>query len=370
MNLLRACFKAITINSKQLNNHWVKKNQEGFWLSRSSYSMRLIARFRFEESKKKRINVWIPSYFCNESLDEIRKEKVRIYFYPIMENGIPDLRACKKQMTVKNAPDLFFGVHYFGREIDFKEISEFAESFDAWFVEDAAHVLRRSGKIGKYSHFTFFSPHKMLAIPDGSILVFNKDNFFESKKSLERFKKLYQEINVKNFKANVFLIKWVLKRTIQKLGYRRSTYNNLEIFDDNEIKNSSQNLISRMSKFSKKLIMLEKSLESEINTRNENYNFWRNFFKKNNLVGDEIFSNHNLYCPYLFGFKLKDRKQMLKALNLLNKYSIPALSWPDLPKEVYEEETRYKSAIELKRNTLFLPIHSSIKAKSMNKYLS
>ena len=81
MNLLRACFKAITINSKQLNNHWVKKNQEGFWLSRSSYSMRLIARFRFEESKKKRINVWIPSYFCNESLDEIRKEKVIILGY-------------------------------------------------------------------------------------------------------------------------------------------------------------------------------------------------------------------------------------------------------------------------------------------------
>ena len=369
-NLFRACFKAISVNSKQLNNNWVKENQEGFWLSRSSYSMRLIARFRLEECRKKSINVWIPSYFCNESLDEIRKEKVKIYFYPIMENGIPDLGACIKQMTDQNKPDLFFGVHFFGREIDFKKISEFAKSFDAWFIEDAAHVLRSSGKTGRYSQFTFYSPHKILAIPDGSILVFNKDNFFGSESSLGRLKNLYRQMNRKNFKSNIFLIKWVLKRTLQKLGYRKKIYNNLEAFDDNEIRNASQNIISGMSRFSKKLIMLQKNLESEINTRNENYNFWRKFFEKNDLLGDEIFSNHNLSCPYLFGIKLKNRKQMEKALNILNNYSIPALSWPDLPKEVYEEEALYKSSIELKRNTIFLPIHSSINAKSMSKYLS
>ena len=177
-------------------------------------------------------------------------------------------------------------------------------------------------------------------------------------------------MNRKNFKSNIFLIKWVLKRTLQKLGYRKKIYNNLEAFDDNEIRNASQNIISGMSRFSKKLIMLQKNLESEINTRNENYNFWRKFFEKNDLLGDEIFSNHNLSCPYLFGIKLKNRKQMEKALNILNNYSIPALSWPDLPKEVYEEEALYKSSIELKRNTIFLPIHSSINAKSMSKYLS
>ena len=368
--LLRACLGTATIHPKHLDKHWVKENEEGFWLSRSSHSMRLIARFRLEESKKESINVWIPAYFCNESLEPIKKEKVNIYFYPILENGTPDLRACKKQITAHNIPDLFFGVHFFGREINFSETSDFTKSFDAWFIEDAAHVLRTSVNMGKNSHFTFYSPHKILAIPDGSILVFNKANFLKSKYSLERFKHLYEKKNEKNKKLNLFLLKWLIKRTLQKLGYRRNINNSLEIFDDNEIRLNSPNLMSGMSLFSKKLIMLENSLESQINVRNENYNFWRKFFESNNLSGDEIFSNHDLICPYLFGIQLKNRKQMLKALNLLNKYSIPALSWPDLPKEVYKEESLYKCVIELKRHTLFLPIHSSMNIKSMQKYLN
>ena len=38
-------------------------------------------------------------------------------------------------------------------------------------VEDAAHVLIPDMDIGSYGEFTFYSPHKLLAIPDGSVLI-------------------------------------------------------------------------------------------------------------------------------------------------------------------------------------------------------
>ena len=110
-----------TINHNDLSKHWATENGLELWLSRSSYSMRLLARFRLQESKKDSINIWLPGYFCNESLEPLKKEKVNIFFYPLLKDGSPDIRACKKLISTHNTPDLFIAVHFFGREMSLLE---------------------------------------------------------------------------------------------------------------------------------------------------------------------------------------------------------------------------------------------------------
>ena len=322
--------------------------------------MRLLARFRLQESKKDSINIWLPGYFCNESLEPLKKEEVNIFFYPILKDGSPDIQTCKQLIRFHNTPDLFFAVHFFGREMNFSASADFAKSFDAWFVEDAAHVLKRSENIGKYSHFIFYSPHKLIPIADGSIVVLNKENFKEDFKHLsEKFKTLYQNLIKEDKKINFHSIIWLIKRTLQKLGYRKRVNYSLDIFEE-EVRGDSSILDSKISTLSKRLLSLENNLEAEIDIRVRNYNFWRKFFTDNNFSGEEIFSENNFVCPYLFGIKLKDKKQILKALDLLNLYSIPVSSWPDIPQEIYKDKNLFKYVIELKSHTLFLPVHSSL----------
>ncbi len=369
--LLGAFLNNSKINHTDLNKYWAGQKDLGLWLSRSSFSMRLLAKLRIQESEKDTINIWFPGYFCNESLEPLKKEKVNIYFYPLLKDGSPDIEACKKLIDSQNTPDLFIAVHFFGREINFSESSEFAKSLNAWFIEDAAHVLKRSENIGKYSHFIFYSPHKILPIADGSILVVNKDNFVEDFNDLsQKLIILHQSLIKEDKKINFHPTIWLIKRILQKIGFKRKVKNQIEIFDHDEINNKPCTWNIEISSLSKRLLMLENNLEDEIDTRKRNYNFWKIFFIDNNFDGEEIFSDNLTICPYLFGITLKDKEQLLMALSLLNLYSIPVSSWPDLPHEVYKEEGLYRHIIHLKKHTIFLPIHSSMNIKRIEDYLS
>ena len=57
--LLKAFLSNSTINHNDLSKHWATENGLELWLSRSSYSMRLLARFRLQESKKDSINMMV-----------------------------------------------------------------------------------------------------------------------------------------------------------------------------------------------------------------------------------------------------------------------------------------------------------------------
>ena len=49
--------------------------------------------------------------------------------------------------------------------------ANFPINITPYWVEDGAHVLIPQQDIGSHGEFTFYSPHKLLAIPDGSILI-------------------------------------------------------------------------------------------------------------------------------------------------------------------------------------------------------
>jgi dTDP-4-amino-4,6-dideoxygalactose transaminase len=55
------------------------------------------------------------------------------------------------------------------------ELSDLSKEYGAWFVEDCAHCLKAVSGVGEFGDFVLYSPHKLLAIPDGGLLVVRKE---------------------------------------------------------------------------------------------------------------------------------------------------------------------------------------------------
>ena len=72
--------------------------------------------------------------------------------------------------------NLFVLVHHFGHAQDPSQAATFCDVAGATLIEDAAHVLSPYGGIGQGRSFIFYSPAKVLAVPDGAVLVFPPDN--------------------------------------------------------------------------------------------------------------------------------------------------------------------------------------------------
>jgi len=79
------------LSNEQLAEYWLLNNEKSYWFSRSTWSLYAIVKSRLQISSENQVKVWVPSYFCNESLVAIRSLPVTLYFYPMLSNGEPDL---------------------------------------------------------------------------------------------------------------------------------------------------------------------------------------------------------------------------------------------------------------------------------------
>lgn len=357
---LVSAFLMNTPSSNFLEESWNTHGQKEFLFSRSSHALRFLAKLRLDYSSKERISIWIPAYFCDESLLLLRNENVKIFFYPILDNGSPNIDEIQKKLNKENIPDLLLVTHFFGKVIDLKESIEFANSLNAWIVEDGAHLLKKNDNLGFESDFLFYSPHKLIAVPDGSILLMNQKTL--SHCNFNRFRSIYEEY-IDNSASNTGdLILWIIKRLMQKTGLRKRSKASLDIFKDINKENNEAFQGPRISILSLKLLSLFDDFDYECVQRKTNYIFWRKLFLDNELYGEEIFSLGEAECPYMFAIRFEDESELSRAIQIMNDKHIPVSSWPDLPREVLAEDTSFKDSIDLKRQTIFLPIHSSLRA--------
>ena len=94
------------ISNIDLSLPWVKGNDKCYWYSRSAWALLAISNYRGNIIDNRKVQIWLPSFFCNESLEILRNSKVKLSFYPIKDDGSPDLKACNKMLN-DSKPDLF-----------------------------------------------------------------------------------------------------------------------------------------------------------------------------------------------------------------------------------------------------------------------
>ena len=361
------------LSNEKLAEHWLLNNEKSYWFSRSAWSLYVIVKFRMLISSENQVKVWVPSYFCNESLVAIRSLQVTLYFYPVLSDGKPDLTECNKMLDNCN-PDIILFVHYFGEEVFSEELYDLAQKNDAWLVEDAVHCLKPSRGIGNQGDFVLYSPHKLLAIPDGGLLVIREEGPSKiTSNLLEKFNfnEVYDSvINMRQF-SNLFTYKWMAKRLMQKLGVHFS-HKKIIFNSENKMQDLNQLPHPKMSKLSKKLLSNMTDLDKESENRKNNQKEWNSSLAKNNILGDDIniIFSHESYIPYLTIFVASDTAMAEKTFDLLHKSKIPVSTWPDLPPEVVKDSKMQRVAIEMRATRFFLPIHCSINSANIKSSLT
>jgi len=368
-NIALALVKA-PLDESILSSNWASKNEKSYWVSRSSWSLYLIIKFRFIINSNNQVNVWLPDYFCNESTVQIRSLDINLSFYPILSNGKPDLSVCKRMLD-NNQPDIILYVNYFGEPLFSKGLGEIAKENKAWLIEDSVHCLRPEKGIRSYGDFIIYSPHKLLSIPDGALLIIRSDGPSEIKQELLDnfgFNALYSSLVKINKPLNLMPLKWLSKRLIQKTGLHLLF--NQKVINHNKIQRIKQSPHPKMSKFSQKLLSVMLDLEEESNHRKDIKGFWTESL--NNLANIKDLDLHEKnfdYTPYLAKISSSNDLYGKDIMTSLKNSKIPISTWPDLSPEVLQNPDIHKNAIQMSLSYVFFPVHSSINTKNIKSVI-
>ena len=221
-DLMRGVFSSPP-DEKMLAQPWVRDGDSSFWFSRSAWSLYAVAEWRKRITKASHLTIWIPDFFCNESLALLRESGASLYFYSVGGDGYPQIEQFENLIS-KGKPDLVLLVHYFGVPIVCSELVLLCKQQGAWLVEDAAHVLQPVAGVGEHGDCILYSPHKHLAIPDGALLVVREEGPTSIVMKEERTRKLLHKVLIesgvdgKRSTSSSYL--WLFKRLLQMMGVR------------------------------------------------------------------------------------------------------------------------------------------------------
>jgi len=370
LNLFKGLFSALP-GADELASPWKKGYESAFWFSRSAWSLYSIAIFRMKVLNKKRIVIWIPDFFCNESLLLLRQLSIHIRFYPIDSITTPNMIECRRLLK-DDKPDLILYAHFFGEVFDASELKEIARESKAWLVEDCAHCLMPIEGVGSSGDFILYSQHKLIAIPDGALLLIRYKNLSNELDSLflkRQFHSTYISL-VKGFKNNESIcLKWLLKRVLQKTGIRRKL---TSVESHKSIQGQSIDKLPApiMSNFSMKMLsFIKDKLILEGVKRKQNAIQWSRVLMESSLKGKGECSFDGSYVPYLLSCELFSPESVIEIINEFRKNDIPVSTWPDLPPEVESKLHNALKAREMRYKRIYFPVHSSIEANSIKKAL-
>jgi len=351
------------IDQNKLSAEFTNCSNPKFWLSKTTWSIALIAKWSVSIQNGKKINIFIPDFFCNMSLYELKKTGINITYYNINEKLLPEITNLNNNLDL-NYFNIFLFVHYFGNILDIQPTASFCKENKILLVEDAVHLMKPDLNIGKFSDFVLYSPYKHFPIPNGALIILNTNGpFFQTNDSkvIDIFYNEHQKIINTNNNNNVIIILWIIKRILQRLGVRRKFISNFEheaslsIYDNPRISNLSLVI----------LINLIPSLDSIITIKKNNSIAWKELFFDSMYNFHHDLEENQDAIPYLYGI-IFSNTNIKDTFNFFQNCGIPVTTWPDLPNEVFLSENNYRVAHKLRFQKIYFPIHQSI---STNKII-
>ena len=383
INLFRALVRR-PLRDADLAASWRRDGEVAGWLSRSAWSLALIALWRKKRALAAEVTVWLPDYFCNSSLDPLRRTGIRLVFYPLDPNMVPDMAACRTLMA-SGPPDVFVLVHYFGQPRVVAPARDFCRRTGAWLVEDAAHVLRPVDGVGECGDFVLYSPHKHLAIPDGAVLVLRSDgparfgsealaSFGSAANWAGQLRDLQQDMSDSVLNNEFQALVWLAKRILQKLGVR-SSRGSVTLFAEcpEPMPPAVKQLTAASwSGLARRLCAGQLSALGEVaRLRQRRQLLWDALLISDDpgLPGDVVAENRvagRSWTPYLAAYRA-DATKASETYAEWQALGLPVTTWPDLPPEVMGDQNGHASAFQLRHTRLFLPVHQSLSARSMLK---
>ena len=146
-------------------------NRRSFVVARSGI-YQLFRALRFKPGEK----VLVPDYYSGNEVAAIRAAGASIEFYPIRRNLEPDIEALAR--LAKCGPREIYAIHYLGWPQPIREIQALCQKHGSLLVEDCALSLfsEVDGKpLGSFGDYSVFCLYKTLPVPNGGILVQNRN---------------------------------------------------------------------------------------------------------------------------------------------------------------------------------------------------
>ena len=347
---------------RQEQEYW----KDALWTTKSGVSIRLIIQAYSSVFKKKVINIWIPDFFCAETEEEFKGKNVLIIKYPITEKMEPNWHIIKDKFSDIDM-DIFIFVHYFGKYCDINPAWIYCNNRNAILIEDCAHVLYKYGRIGQKGDFVIFSPHKILPIPDGGIILHNDS---KSKPVSEIWNQLSILVcSGKRYELSKVL-KWKVKKIIQKLFKinKPTKYEYKEHYLIN--KNYRPEKSIRISKYSYKVLQgySYEDYKRIAFIRSTNAQLISHIIEKTTPIIPIDSLNKN-ECPFLCVFFLKDIFYNHDIINNIKKTGINILYWPSLSSDI-SNQPYSDIARELSKQLLYISVHQDIKPDKIARAIS
>lgn len=359
---------------------WLRQGEQAGWLSRSAWSLALIALWRKRQSTKSSVTVWLPDFFCNASLLPLRRTGARLVFYPVSEDMQPDMAECRKLID-RVAADVFVLVHYFGQSTPSSSVRDFCAQHGAWMIEDAAQVLRAVKGVGTAGDFVLYSPHKHLPIPDGAVLIVRPDGpslfgtnglsfFGDPCRWAGQLSEMARELGLANDNSANTAV-WLVKRVLQKLRIPlRRAFS--EPFVELLTSHGTAPMNLRSPLPSRLALRLLSGIIPELGiVARRRY--------RNKLLWDALLSVEGSspeirpaiesvreWTPYLAAYSAS-RVTAQSIYERLQRQNLPVLTWPDLPPEVTGRRENHIAAWRLRHSRFYLPIHQGLSSRRILK---
>jgi hypothetical protein len=356
-------FYKSSLSNSNLGSYWHRPDEYAVWFSRSTWSLACLVLWHMQLTKKSNLTLWVPDFFCNSALVQVRVLGVKLVFYPLNPDMSPNIAVCE-DLVKNNSIDIFLHVHYFGRPINGKLVVSFCRDNSAWCIEDATHVIAPMDGIGEFGDCVMYSPYKFYPIPDGAVFVVRKNgpgNIFSFENAIDKLIELKSKVIFNQSNQFGFMALWLIKKFSQSIGLRRQM---VDLKFKAKITDCPKLVGPKMSKLSELLLkILIKDISYIKIARTNHFKEWADGLSLINIK-TEVPSN---YTPYLATLSFASSIETSHFFERLRKLKIPFTTWPDLPPEISSNRKSHSFALYLRETNLYLPIHQSILSRHISK---
>lgn len=327
-------------DDRSLAAPWRRGEEGAVWFSRGALALRAVAEWRRAAGERPPA-VWFPGYFCNQSTAAVRAGGFETVFYAVDRDLRPRWDDCEA-LAARTPPGLFVLVHYFGHPTPAAAARSFCDGTGALLIEDAAHVALPGPGIGEHGDFVLYSPHKILAVPDGSVLLTRERSTADA---------LRQALAGTDAPA---AWPWLAKRLARKIlpaaiGRRRPAFADDPPFvplpETPCPSRPGRRLLARTLGRMEVLAALRRAHGQSLQRA------WAP------VPGCRpLFPLDGTWTPYRFPLLCENAPDRFDALLARGCW---AEQWPDLAPEVAADPHRHDTALALRNSLLLLPVHPS-----------
>jgi len=345
------------IDEQTLAKPWLRENDHAFFFSKTAWSLKAIVLWVEYILKINNPTIFIPDYFCNQSLSPLRSTSAQIIFYPVDHTMQPNWERCT-QLALSTPPNVFLLVHYFGQPSAATLAKNFCKPYHSLLVEDAAHVLTPIHGIGEHGSFVLYSPHKLLAIPDGALCIMHRvPKCTTHEIAIATMNRIQHNMGVNTPSC----APWIIKRIIQKLIPRA-----VKTVDFNHVHQASYPNTPKISLFSKKLLQQNLSSLTEVAEKRNYYKDAWNFLTsgQDHLTPSSI---NETIVPYMGVYQGEPANKTKEIYRQLQQNDWPVATWPDLPPEISNNASCYHEANLLRSRVITLPTHHTLSLNKLTK---